>query len=292
LADFVLEMRKASEDNRIFSDLFSVESQHTGQQITLLIDKPMNTSLISAEAVDLLSHITGQKLSQRDMTPPVIFMAALVTVLLGVMFVDGTVTDEEKQRWQKTLNRFIPPGGNVRQLTQLLSKGIRQNQVYKKLNELLMLAAPLSESERLLLIGFGYEMSAADGDMDAREKKYLDAIANRLGINPRHLAVLEAGFSGQGTIEPAALDEVQFLIAPARFQELDIIFVKAASDMLAALSAKPEHKGTQHHPATAYEQLQHFQDNRHKLDNFCNQLFQIIQACANRDFYLTLSQKK
>jgi tRNA U34 5-carboxymethylaminomethyl modifying GTPase MnmE/TrmE len=164
-----------------------------------------------------------------------------------------------------------------------MSKGILQNQVYKKLNELQTLTAPLSESERLLLIGFGYEMSAADGEMDAREKKYLEVIANRLGINLRHLAVLEAGFTHQGTVETAALDEVQFLLDPARFQELDTIFVKAASDMLVALSAKPEHKGTQHYRATAYEQLQHFQENRQKLDNFCNQLFQIIQACTNRD---------
>jgi uncharacterized tellurite resistance protein B-like protein/GTPase Era involved in 16S rRNA processing len=273
-----------SEGNRIFSDLFSVESQHTGQQVTLLIDKAMDTSLISTEAVALLSHITGQKLSQRDITPPVIFMAALVTVLLGVMFVDGTITDEEKQRWQKTINRFIPPGGNVRQLTQLLSKGIRQNQVYKKLNELLTLAAPLSESERLLLIGFGYEMSAADGDMDAREKKYLEVIANRLGINSRHLAVLEAGFTNQEIVELAALDEVQSLLAPARFHELDTIFVKAASDMLAALPAKPEHQGTQQHRALSYEQLKEFQKYRKQLDSCCYQVFQILKDCNERDF--------
>ncbi len=244
----------------------------------------MNTTLVGSEAVDLLSRITGQKLSQRDLTPPVLFMTDLVIVLLGVMLVDGTVTDEEKQRWQKTVNRFIPPQGNGRQLTQLLSKGIRQNQVYKKLNELQTLTAPLSESERLLLIGFGYEMSAADGDMDAREKKYLEVIANRLGINPRHLAVLEAGFTHQGTVETAALDEVQFLLAPARFQELDTIFVKAASDMLAALPAKPEHKGTQQQLALSYGQLKEFQTYRKQLDNLCYQVFQIIQDCNNRDF--------
>jgi uncharacterized tellurite resistance protein B-like protein/GTPase SAR1 family protein len=244
----------------------------------------MEISLIGTEAVELLSRITGQKLSQRDLTPPVIFMAALVTVLLGVMLVDGTVTDEEKQRWQKTINRFIPPGGNVRQLTQLLTKGIRQNQVYKKLNDLQTLTAPLSESERLLLIGFGYEMSAADGEMDAREKKYLEAIANRLGINPRYLAVLEAGFTHQGTVETAALDEVQFLLAPARFHELDTIFVKAASDMLAALPAKPEHKGTQQHLASSYGQLREFQKYRKQLDNFCYQIFQVFQDATEHAF--------
>lgn len=244
----------------------------------------MEISLIDSEAVALLSRITGQKLSQRDITPPVIFLAALVTVLLGVMLADGTVTDEEKQRWQKTITQFIPPEDNARRLTQFLSKGIRQNQIYKKVNELLTLTAPLSESERLLLIGFGYEMSAADGDMDAREKKYLEVIANRLGINLRHLAVLEAGFTHQGTVETAALEEVLFLLAPARFHELDSVFVKAASDMLATLSAKSEHKGTQQQRALSYEQLKEFQKYRQQLDNFCYQVFQIIQDCANRGF--------
>jgi uncharacterized tellurite resistance protein B-like protein/GTPase SAR1 family protein len=244
----------------------------------------MDTALVGSETVELLSRITGQKLSQRDLTPTVIFLTALLTVLLGVMLADGTITDEEKQRWQKTINQFIPPEGNVRQLTQLLSKGVRQNQVYKKTKDLLTLTAPLSESERLLLIGFGYEMSAADGDMDSREKKYLEAVANRLGINPRYLAVLEAGFSHQGTIEPAALDEVQFLLNPARFHELDSIFVKAASDMLAALPAKPKQKGTQQHQASSYKQLKEFQKYQQQLSNFCIQLFQLIQDCSNRDF--------
>ncbi|MEW6499177.1 MAG: TerB family tellurite resistance protein, partial [Cyanobacteriota bacterium] len=194
----------------------------------------MDTSLVSSEAVDLLSRITGQKLRKQDLTPPVIFLAALITVLLGVMLLDGAVTDEEKRRWQQTINRFIP-SEDARQLSQLMSKGVRQNQVYKKLNELLMLTAPFSESERLLLIGFGYEMSAADGDMDAREKKYLEVIANRLEINPQHLAVLETGFSHQGTVEPAALEEVQSLLDPARFHALDAVFIKAANDMLAVL---------------------------------------------------------
>ncbi len=58
----------------------------------------MNTALVGSEVVDLLSRITGQKLSQRDLSPPVIFLAALITVMLGVVFADGTATDDEKQR--------------------------------------------------------------------------------------------------------------------------------------------------------------------------------------------------
>jgi uncharacterized tellurite resistance protein B-like protein/tRNA U34 5-carboxymethylaminomethyl modifying GTPase MnmE/TrmE len=244
----------------------------------------MDTALVGSEAVELLSRITGQKHRKQELTPPVIFLAALITVLLGVMLMDGTVTNQEKQRWQKTLNRFIPSEGNLRQLTQLMTKGIRQNQVYKKLNDLQTLTAPLSESERLLLIGFGYEMSAADGEMDAREKKYLEVIANRLGIKPRHLAVLEASFTHQETVESAALNEVQSLLAPARFHELDTIFVKAASDILAALPTKPEYEGTQQQQVSSYEQLKEFQKHRQQLDNFCYQVFQIIQDCTTRGF--------
>lgn len=242
----------------------------------------MDTALVSSEAVDILSRITGQKLSQRYLTPFVIFLAALITVLLGVMFVDGTVTAEEKQRWQKTINRFIF-SEDVRQLSQLISKGVRQNQVYKELNELLTLTAPLSEPEKLLLIGFGYEMSAADGEMDAREKKYLQAVAKLLEINLRHLAVLEAGFTHQGIVEPEALDEVRFLLDPAQFQSLDAVFVKVARDMLAELPAKPKQQAQQQRLALSYRELQRFQGYRQQLETACKQLAQIIQDGKNKD---------
>ncbi|HAZ47868.1 MAG TPA: dynamin family protein [Cyanobacteria bacterium UBA11369] len=243
----------------------------------------MNTALVGSEAVDLLSRITGGKVSQRHLSPRVIFLVALVTVLLGVMFADGTVSDEEKQRWQKTINQFIPPEGNVRQLTQLISKGVRQNQIYKKTKDLLTLTAPLSDAERLLLIAFGYEMAAADGEIATLEKKYLEAVAKLLGINHQYLAVLEAGFTHQGTVDPAVLDEMQSLLAPARFHELDTIFVKAASDIIALLPAKPKHQKTQKHRDSYYHKLQEFQKYRQLLNNLCNQLNQVIQDCSNHD---------
>ena len=278
----------------------------------------MDTSLVSSEAVDLLSRLTGQKLSQKELTPPVIFLTALVTVLLGVIFADSQVTNEEKQRLQATLNKFIPPTGNVRQLTQLMVKGVRENLDYTKPSQLLKLTAPLSKSQRLLLICFGYEMSAADGEMDAREKRYLEIISDRLNINPRHLGVLEAVFSRQGTVDTAALDEVQSLLDPSRFQELDTVFVNAASNILAAFPAKPEPQVIQQQPVTSkvandvppappaqpeistpqqhrttsYPDLEKFQRDKKQLDNLCHQLFQITQECNNRDLLpVTLTEE-
>jgi uncharacterized tellurite resistance protein B-like protein len=165
----------------------------------------MDTSRINDEIVNLLSQITGQKLSQRDVTPSVLFLANLVIVLLAVIFVDGIVTEEEKQTLLTILYRFSTPESEVRRLTLLMIKGVRQHQLYKKSKDLLTLANPLSDSQRLLLISFGYEMSAADGKIDSREKKYLEVVAKRLNINPQHLVVLEAAFTHHGKVESNAL---------------------------------------------------------------------------------------
>lgn len=244
----------------------------------------MNTSLDSREAVDLLSHLTGQKLSQRDLTPPVIFLASLVTVLLGVMFVDGTVADAEKQRLLTTLYRFSMPDSDVRRLTHLLIKGVKENQLYTKSDDLLTLTASLTESQRLLLIGFSYEMSAADGEMDSREKKYLELLAKHLGINLQHLAVLESAFTHQENLDSAALEEVHFLLAPARFQDLDVVFVKAARDMLGNLPALPETQANPQRIVISYDELKKFQEHRQQLDNLSEQILQIIQECQESGF--------
>lgn len=238
---------------------------------------------VSPKTVELLSRITGEKLEAKDVTLPVIFLAALISVLLGVMFADAKVTTEEKQRWQKTLNRFIPAEGNIRQLAQLLSKGIREQKTYANSDELLTLIMSLSESERLLLIGFGYEMSAADGAIDESEKCHLRQMANLLGSKPSYLDVLEAGFIQQSVLDLAALKEVKSLLDPARFHELDTLFVKAANDLLLALPAVTEEK-TPESKIASFDRLKEFQTSRNQLDSLCNQLHEITQSCYERSF--------
>lgn len=242
----------------------------------------MNTTLIGTETIDLLSRLTGQKLSQRDITPQLVFMATLVTILSGVIYVDGKVTEEEKQRLQKTLNQFVPVSNDLHQLTQLIMTGVGQQEIYTNPEEIIPLMASLSKAQRLLIIGFGYEMSAADGDMDIAERKYLQVAANRLGINPKHLAVLEASFSNQEHIKPD-LAEVQSLLDTARFHHLDTLFIKAASELVAMLPNEVEPKATQQH-FSAYQQLNDFQEHRQQLDNLCFQVYNIIKDCADSEF--------
>ncbi|MBW4509061.1 MAG: dynamin family protein [Scytonematopsis contorta HA4267-MV1] len=244
----------------------------------------MDTSLVGSEVINLLSRITGQKLSQRDLTPPVIFLASLVTVLMGVILADATVTEVEKQRLVVTLYRFSTPESGVRKLTHLMIKGVKENQIYKASHDLRILTAPLTESERLLLISFGYEMSAVDGEMDFREKKYLEIIAKHLGIKPQHLEVLTAAFTHQENVEVNAVNDVRFLLDPIRFQELDIIFVKAARDMLAVLPNNPETKSTQSRITISYEKLEKFHEYHQKLQDYCEKILWIIEDCKKYSF--------
>jgi uncharacterized tellurite resistance protein B-like protein len=216
----------------------------------------MTSALVDSEAVELLSRVTGQKLNQRDITPPVIFTSVLVTVLWGVIYADGTVAPEEEQQLQETLNHLVPPEHDLHKLVMLLKEGVQKQLV--SIDELLTLTNLLSESEKLLLISFGYQMSAADADMDILETGYLDQVATRLLIQPRYQSVIEAAFRGQEIINTEDLDEVRSLLDPARFQPLDTLFVKAASHILEDLSIRHEHRLIHRHSAFSHKELEKF----------------------------------
>lgn len=251
----------------------------------------MNTAEISSDIVEVLSRITGQKLNQRDVTPTLLFAVNLMTILFGVMLADGEVSPEEKQQFQKTLNQFIPPQGNMRQLVQLLGKGVKQNKVYAKFKVIQALSESLSEPEKLLLLGLGYEMSAADGSIDATEKRYLDAIASKVfQLNPRYGTVFETALTQPEQVDAIALMELEFLLNPGRFQNLDLAFIEAASQLLERLQAaeKPQETVTPQTPQAsepvAYESLRQFQAQKRNLDEICMKLYQVLQDCVDQSF--------
>ena len=241
----------------------------------------MDSTSITAEAVELLSRVTGQSLRREDLSPSVVFLATLITVLQGVMLQDGQITDEEKQQWQKTVTRFIPPNGNMRQLVQLMSKGIRQHRIYASSKNISVLANPLSESECLLVIGLAYEMSASDGHIASNEQKYLRSISNCLNLNAQYLPILEAGLKGEEITEIDLLRKIQFLLEPIHFHELDNVFIKAASDILSLLP-KNHYEIQSIHKIVNYENLNQFQFVRSELQRLFYQILQMVQEGEQR----------
>ena len=198
----------------------------------------MDTTLISTEVVELLSRISRQKLREQDITPLVVFVTALIAILRGVMIIDRTIAVEEEERLQKTLKAFAAGDPHRIELIQRLVKGVSKQQVYFNPTELLTLTAFFSESEKLLLIGSGYEMSAVDGHIDMREQMYLQSIANRLSLDPRHIAVVDTLFTKEGELDSEAFVEVQALLAPSEFSSRDPVFAKAAKHLLSLLMRK------------------------------------------------------
>ncbi|MEG3989577.1 dynamin family protein [Microcoleus sp. S28C3] len=252
----------------------------------------MNTSLISSQTVELISLLTRQKLRKEDISPPMLFLAGLVTVLVGVIYADGTVGAEETQRLSTTMTALIPANNSLRQLVKPMVKAVRYQEVYKKMHELLALTSCFSEEEKLLLISFGYQMSAADGTMDDREKGYLILIGNTLEIDSRYLAVLEASFSSQAISDTAALAEVHSLLDPARFQSLDSLFVRAASHIIEYLPEKPKQQSNPKHSVSSYQELQKFQEYQKQLDRVCGQLHLTLLEGSDRSvFSRTLTEE-
>jgi len=245
----------------------------------------MNTSLISPQTIELVSLLTGQKLRKQDITPPVLFLAGLVTVLLGVIHADGTVSAEETQRLLTTFTEIIPPNSSLGPLVMPMVKGVREQQVYNKLQELLVLTACFSEEEKLLLISFGYQMSAADGTIEEPEKEYLTIAANRLGIAGRFLTVLEASFSSRAIADTAALAEVHSLLDPAQFQSLDAMFVRAASHIIEHLPAKAKQQHDRQHSVSSYQELKKFQESWKQLNAVCHSLYLTLQDGSVRSVF-------
>jgi uncharacterized tellurite resistance protein B-like protein/GTPase SAR1 family protein len=247
----------------------------------------MKTAIaIDSKAVELLSKITGKPLDERDATPPVLFLTALMNLLLGVIAADQMVSDEEKQRWQITIKRFVVGKANT-QLAQLLSRGIRERKIYTQVDALQTLTATFSDSEKLLLLALGYEMSLADGSADPTEKAYLQGVAAQLGVKYTHLSVLEASWTQQAIVNPSALEEVRFLLDPSRFRNLDAVFTNAASELWEVLPAQTNKFNSPTQPAAMYAQLEKFQQSRRALDVLCQKLYSIIQEGIDQDLSLS-----
>ncbi|RUS94719.1 hypothetical protein DSM106972_092540 [Dulcicalothrix desertica PCC 7102] len=199
----------------------------------------MNTVLVQSEAVELLSRLTGRRLNHTDVNKSVIFLSALVTMTLGVMFADGVVTESETRLLEKTIEQLVPKKGDVPVLIQLLIEGIRENPVYKNPSEWLKLTTSLSLEEKILLISFSYEMSAVDGEIASGEREYLRATANILKIPPQYTEVLEVWYTSKYIENIAVWKELQNLINPKNFDYLGLRFVSLDSvELLTRITGK------------------------------------------------------
>ena len=196
----------------------------------------MDNERVGEDLVQLLSKILERPLEPEEVSPPIVFVAALIAVLWGVIVMDRAILEAEKQQLQKTLDAFFPPGSDRRDLANAIASGIAKHQIFLDPYCFLVLAAPLSESEKLLAICFGYQMSAADGDMDLRERLYLQSLARRFKIDADCAIAVETTFAQTGCANPEALQKARSLLTPDLFLPISPHLAEAAKAMQAQLS--------------------------------------------------------
>jgi len=172
----------------------------------------------------LLAHLTNQAIAEEDMTPSLLFFAASVALLSGVMQMDRSVAPEEMAHLQEVVGICADADLACRRLNSHLVLGINRHQVYLNPRLFLVLCEALTMPQRLLLLGLGYGMATADGHLSQRESMYLQAIAQRLQIHPQHRVILEACYTDQPVPEREALWEVAQHLDPTGFQPNEPLF--------------------------------------------------------------------
>ena len=191
----------------------------------------MTAFLTRSKPAALISAILENKICQDEIERNLIFLTALISILLGTIYVDGEVAEGEKQNLQKLLERIMVADFPSRRWISPLLAGIRKQGTYKNITALKTLLDSLSDSEKLLIISLGYQLATADGKIDLRENKYLRITATKIGIAPQQLDVIESGCGIKIKLDRETLNCVSDLLKPERFRSLAPSLVEIAREI-------------------------------------------------------------
>lgn len=234
-----------------------------------------------ASLASFLSELIGQTVQPEQVSKLVTFTCALSAILLGVTCADQKVSVAEKERLNEVFNTFVPKSSPVRSLVSQLFQAVKQQRVDQQSEQLDLLMGDLSESEVLLLLAFGYELATADGEADLAEVAYLEAIAQRRGLDLRLTSTIEACLTEAAMIDGDAVAEVRYLLDPARFSDLDPVFSLAASQISGHLLEIDRAIATER-MGLSYAGLEQFQAQKQHLIDLSTELKALLDESADR----------
>ncbi len=248
------------------------------------------TELSSAE---ILTQITGQQIQSHHLTPRVMFLSSLSTVLVGVTYADEKVADEEKLYIQKILSQFAVPESINSNLVKVMIQGIRKHRTYLHSGALKRLAQTLSPSEKLLVVGLGCKLATADGSVGESEKQYLCKITQAISVPNEHLNVLLSCLANDGVNSHwDSIEELRYLLDPQRFQNIDLGLVKVASYICSKLPKQVKPGLGQVRNKPSYEKLEVFQGFRGRLSSLCDELTAVVIAGQEQGIFPAASGKE
>ncbi|PSR16155.1 dynamin family protein [filamentous cyanobacterium CCP3] len=239
------------------------------------------------ELAELLTQITGYDVHERHITHRLLFSTTLATLLIGVMYADGQVTESEKQQVKSIIGKFIPPQSQIGKLIKPIFLGVQQRKSYANTEIIRRLTSDLTNSERLLIIFLCCEVATIDGEIAEKEEIYIKAIANIFKIDNRYLSYFLAS-SNNTVLDDEVLSEIYSLLDPHHFQNLDPAFMHAADLLRAKLPPQTEIRGSGIERRIAYEQLGDFQRTKRKLARITSNLFELLSQSAEQDVLPTM----
>jgi uncharacterized tellurite resistance protein B-like protein/GTPase SAR1 family protein len=254
------------------------------------------TSTLSAtelSSTEILTQITGQEIQSYHLTPRVMFLSSLVTVLVGVTYADHVLADEERLYVQRILSQFVLPESETGQMVKLMLQGIRKNRTYTNLDALENLVQTLSASERLLLLGFGCKLATVDGFVGKPENQYLCQVAKVISISNEHLNVLLSRLANEDIdSDRVAIKELFYLLDPQRFKDIDPGIVKAASYIRSKLYKQVQSDFSQARKKPSYEKLKIFQGFRDQLNSICDELASVVKSGQEQGIFPAISGRE
>jgi uncharacterized tellurite resistance protein B-like protein/GTPase Era involved in 16S rRNA processing len=230
----------------------------------------------------LLTQITNQDVHEKYVTHRLLFLTALVTLLTGVMYADGQVTESEKQHFKSIIGDFIPSQSNIGQLIKPIFLGVQKGKSYTKPEIISKLVNGLTDSEKLLIIGLCYEVAMADGEIADKEEKYIKIISSILNIDIKYLLCLSNRPKGGG-IDGEVISDIHNLLDPHHFQDLDPAFMRAADLLRAKLSPKTEIETSAISQKISFEQLDKFKKVWTRLATITSELSELIGQGIEQD---------
>ena len=217
----------------------------------------------------------------QHLTPRVMFLSSLTTVLVGVTYADGQLADEEIRYLQRVLSQFVAPDSASGQMISLMMNGVRKHRTYAHQGSLKCLTQTLSESEKLIILCFGCRLAAADGCTEDAEKRYLCQVAAAMSMPAKYVGALFLLTDGKpNQVDEAVANELRCLIDPQRFQSIDKAIVKAASFLQAQLftQIKPVVSNSVVVTKPSYAKLEKFQGHQEQLSAICGELEQLLSV--------------
>lgn len=245
---------------------------------------PSTLSTVGITSSEILTQITGRAVQTDQLTPRLLFLSGMATVLVGTIYADGQLADQEKHYLQKVLKHFVTSDSSFSQMISLMVRGIRKNRTYANQSALTCLTQTLSESERLLILGLGCRLALADGEVEQRELAYLRQAAIALNISDNYvIALLTNPATDTPDVAASVFDELHCLLDPQRFQNIDPTIVNAASFIRSKLpqQVKPEVSKVRHQ--SSYEKFEKFEEFRGQLSLICDDLVGIVKTEEGQD---------